>query len=367
MLSADKKYMQMALALGARGLGQVAPNPAVGCVLVKDGTIVGRGHTQKGGRPHAETEALKQAGDAAKGATAYVTLEPCSHHGKTPPCAEALIKAGIARVVIAQEDPDPRVSGKGVAMLKAAGMEVVVGVLEEEAEFLQEGFLKRIRHGRPLFTLKLATTLDGRIALESGESRWITGELARAAVHRLRASHDAVMVGIGTVLADNPELTCRLAGMESNHVVRVVVDRQLSIKLDSKLVESAQKEPTWIITREGRDAGKAAALEKKGVKIIPVPTDDVGYIDLRVAARKLGEEGLTRVLVEGGAYLAAAMLKDHVIDRLEWFTAPRVIGGDGKEGLKALGLSTLAQTPYFKPISCRLLGEDRLETFARAG
>lgn len=367
MTGTDKKYMAVALNLGARMLGQVAPNPSVGCVLVKDGRIIGRGVTQKGGRPHAETEALNCAGAEASGATAYVSLEPCSHHGKTGPCAEALIKAGIKRVVIAQEDPDPRVSGKGVAMLKAAGIEVVVGVLEDEAEFIQEGFLKRVKHGRPLFTLKLATSLDGRIALSTGESKWITGELARAAVHRLRASHDAVMVGIGTVLADNPELTCRLSGMENTHVVRVVVDRQLTIKLDSKLVEGAKLDPTWIITREKRDTSKAEALEKKGVKVIPVPSDDVGYIDLRVAARKLGEEGLTRVLVEGGAYLAAAMLKDDLIDRLEWFTAPRLIGGDGKEGLKALGLDNLQQTPRFRPIFSRQMGDDRLESFVRAG
>lgn len=363
----DKQFMDIALRLGARMLGQVAPNPAVGCVIVKDDVILGCGVTQPGGRPHAETEALKEAGDAARGATAYVTLEPCSHHGKTPPCTEALISAGITRVVIAQEDPDPRVNGKGIALLKAAGMAVTLGLCEDEAAFIQEGFLKRVKHGRPMMTLKLATTLDGRIALASGESKWITGETARAAVHRLRASHDAVMVGIGTVLADNPELNCRLPGIEHNRNVRVVVDRQLAIKLDSKLVTGAEKEPTWIITREKSDAGKAKDLEKRGVKIIPVPSDDVGYIDLRVAARKLGEEGLTRVLVEGGAYLAAAMLKEDLIDRLEWFTAPRLIGSDGKEGLKALGLDNLSQTPRFRPISCRLLGDDRLETFVRAG
>ncbi|NDE90590.1 MAG: bifunctional diaminohydroxyphosphoribosylaminopyrimidine deaminase/5-amino-6-(5-phosphoribosylamino)uracil reductase RibD, partial [Alphaproteobacteria bacterium] len=312
----DTAYMKIALNLGARMLGRVAPNPAVGCVLVKDDVIVGRGVTQAGGRPHAETQAIAQAGEHARGATAYVTLEPCSHHGKTAPCSESLIAAGVSRVVATMEDPDPRVSGKGFAMLRAAGIDVTCGVLAEEAAFQQEGFLKRIKHGRPMFTLKLASTLDGRIATESGESRWITGETARYFVHTLRSNHDAVMVGIGTVLADDPELTCRLPGLEHTSPIRIVVDRRLSIPLDAKLLKEAGEKPLWIITREKSDSGKIKELEKRGANVITVPTNDDGYIDLGVAARKLGEQGLTRVLVEGGAYLAAALIKDGVIDRL---------------------------------------------------
>lgn len=363
----DIDYMKIALNIGARMLGQVAPNPSVGCVLVNDGMIVGRGVTQPGGRPHAETQAIAQAGERARGATAYVTLEPCSHHGKTPPCSEALINAGIVRVVATMEDPDPRVSGKGFTMLRAAGIEVVSGVLAEEAAFQQEGFLKRVKHGRPMFTLKLASTLDGRIATESGESRWITGETARHYVHTLRASNDAVMVGIGTVLADDPELTCRLAGLEKASPIRVVVDRQLNIPMNGKMVTSAAEQPLWIITREKSDAGKIKELEKRGAVVLTVPTNDDGYIDLGVAARKLGERGLTRVLVEGGAYLAAALIKDGVVDRLEWITAPSLIGDDGKPSLKPLGVETLVQRHQFKPYACKMLGNDRLESFVRAG
>lgn len=363
----DIDYMKIALNMGARMLGQVAPNPAIGCVIVKHGVIVGRGVTQAGGRPHAETQALAQAGELARGATAYVTLEPCSHHGKTPPCSEGLINAGIARVVATMEDPDPRVSGKGFAMLKAAGIEVVSGVLAEEAAFQQEGFLKRVKHGRPMFTLKLASTLDGRIATESGESRWITGETARQYVHTLRATHDAVMVGIGTVLADDPELTCRLPGLEHSSPIRIVVDRQLNIPMKGKLAITANEKPCWVITREKSDTGKIKELEKRGITVLTVPTNDDGYIDLGVAARKLGEQGLTRVLVEGGAYLAAALIKDGVVDRLEWITSPSLIGDDGKPSLKPMGVETLAQRHQFKPYACKMLGNDRLESFVRAG
>ena len=363
----DIDYMRIALNMGARMLGQVAPNPAVGCVIVKDGVIVGRGVTQAGGRPHAETQAIAQAGELSRGATAYVTLEPCSHHAKTPPCSENLINAGIKRVVATMEDPDPRVSGKGFSMLAAAGIEVVNGVLAEEAAFQQEGFLKRVKHGRPMFTLKLASTLDGRIATESGESRWITGEVARNYVHTLRATHDAVMVGIGTVLADDPELTCRLPGLEHASPIRIVVDRQLNIPMKGKLAITANEKPLWIITREKSDAAKIKELEKRGATVLTVPANDDGYIDLGVAARKLGEQGLTRVLVEGGAYLAAALIKDGVVDRLEWITSPSLIGEDGKPSLKGMRVETLAGRTQFKPYANKMLGNDRLESFVRAG
>ena len=218
----DLLHMRAALALARRGLGNAWPNPAVGCVLVKEGRVIGRGWTQPGGRPHAETEALRRAGDAARGATAYVTLEPCSHHGRTPPCCEALAEAGIARVVMAMRDPDPRVNGRGLAMLRGAGIAVEEGLLEAEARALNAGFFRRIQAGMPVVTLKLASTLDGRIATASGESRWITGAAARREVHALRARHDAILVGSGTVLADDPDLTCRIPGMERVPMLRVV-------------------------------------------------------------------------------------------------------------------------------------------------
>src|SRR5215475_2950035 len=246
----DAGHMAAALDLARRGLGRVWPNPAVGCVLVRQGRVVGRGWTQPGGRPHAETEALHRAGAAAKGATAYVTLEPCSHHGRTPPCADALIAAGIARAVVAMEDPDPRVSGAGLARLREAGIKVDLGLGESEAGEINAGFFLRIRERRPLITLKLAMTLDGRIATRSGESRWITGEAARARAHLLRAQHDAVMVGSGTVLADDPLLNVRLPGLGRQSPLRIVLDGRMRLSLTSALVAGARETPTWLVTLE---------------------------------------------------------------------------------------------------------------------
>jgi diaminohydroxyphosphoribosylaminopyrimidine deaminase/5-amino-6-(5-phosphoribosylamino)uracil reductase len=366
-MSSDPHFMSIALNLGARLLGQTAPNPAVGCVIVKDGVIVGRGFTQKGGRPHAETQALVEAGEAAKGAAVYVSLEPCAHQGHTGPCAEALVKAGVARVVIPLEDPDPRVSGKGILILKKAGIDVRVGVMAEEAACLNEGFIKRIRNGRPIFTLKLATTLDGRIATAGGESRWITGEIARAHAHHLRATHDAIMVGIGTAITDNPKLDCRLAGLEDASPVRIVVDRKLQLLPDSYLAQSAKQTPLWLIAAEKADAGRAQQLEQLGAKIIRVPVNEDSYANLVVAARKLGEMDITRVLVEGGAHLAAALLREDLVDRLEWMTAPFVMGDDAKASVKTLGLEQLSQYQRFKRVSSRVLGEDRLESLVRIG
>ena len=243
--------MRAALALARRGLGNAWPNPAVGCVLVKEGRVIGRGWTQPGGRPHAETEALRRAGEAARGATAYVTLEPCSHHGRTPPCCEALAEAGITRVVMAMRDPDPRVNGRGLAMLRGAGIVVEEGLLEAEARALNAGFFRRIQAGMPVVTLKLASTLDGRIATAAGESRWITGEAARREVHALRARHDAILVGSGTVLADDPDLTCRIPGMERVPMLRVVADARLRTSPSARLVQSAGVAPVLIITAPG--------------------------------------------------------------------------------------------------------------------
>lgn len=356
-------FMGAALALARRGLGAVWPNPAVGCVIVRDGRVVGRGWTQPGGRPHAESEALARAGEAARGAAAYVTLEPCAHWGKTPPCAEALIAAGIARVVAAVEDPDPRVSGRGLRRLATAGVAVESGLLAEEAAGINAGFFQRVRLGRPLVALKLATTLDGRIAAASGESRWITGPAARERAHLMRATHDAVMVGSGTALADDPELTCRLPGLEGRSPVRVVLDARLRTPPAARLVAAARRVPSWLLTTPESDPARRAALADRGVTLIDVPPGPAGGLDLAAALQALGERGLTRVLVEGGAGVAAALLRAGLVDRLCWFHAPLLIGGDGVPAVAALGCDRLADMPSFERVSVEALGEDMLTTF----
>lgn len=357
--------MRAALGLARRGLGNVWPNPAVGCVIVKDGRVVGRGWTQPGGRPHAETEALAMAGDAARGATAYVTLEPCSHHGKTPPCAEALVQAGVARVVAAIEDSDPRVSGQGLELLRKAGIEVKLGVCAEEARELNAGFFLRVRENRPLVTLKLATTLDGRIATHSGESKWITGEAARHAAHLLRAESDVIMVGSGTVLADDPELTCRLPGLDDRSPVRVVVDGRMRLPLTSRLVTGANDVATWMLTLEGGDPERIEAYQEAGVDVIEVPASPETTVDLDAAMAVLAESGVTRVLVEGGAHLAAGLLRAGLVDRLVWFRAARLIGGDGLPAAVGFGVDHLGQTPRFERIDTIPVAEDAMEIYKK--
>lgn len=367
--SNDIANMEAALALARRGLGRVWPNPAVGCVLVEgtaDGHVVGRGWTQPDGRPHAETEALRRAGDAARGAVAYITLEPCDHHGQTPPCTTALVDAGIGRYVIAVLDPDPRVSGSGVARLEAAGVPVATGVCAEPAEALNAGFFLRITEGRPLFTVKTATTLDGRIATRSGESRWITGEPARALVHGLRAGHDAVMIGSATAIEDDPQLTCRLPGMEERSPIRIVADSRLRLPLTSRLVEAAASVPVWLLTIEDADATRRQAYTAAGVEVIAAPGDEDGAPDLAWAAQEFARRGLTRVLVEGGGRLSAALLRRGLVDRLAWFRAPRLIGGDGVPAAATLGVDHLSDTPRFELVSTQPAGTDVLETYVRA-
>ena len=373
---ADVERMRAALALAGRGLGNVWPNPAVGCVIVQSGEIqggqtgggqvVGRGWTQPGGRPHAETQALARAGDAARGATAYVSLEPCAHYGKTPPCAEALIKAGVARVVSACEDPDHRVAGRGHALLREAGVAVTVGVLAEEARRLNLGFFLARLHDRPMTTLKLATTLDGRIAARTGHSKWITGEAARAASHRLRADHDAILVGVGTALADDPDLTCRLPGMEHRSPVRVVFDSRLRLPLTAKLVTTATQVPTWVMTLAATDAhhkARAAALAAAGARVFHVPADAAGMPDVAAALKVLAGEGITRLLAEGGAHVAASLLRAGVVDRLEWFRAPGLIGGDGLPAAQGFGLDRVDVMPRFFRLSVQRLGDDVWERY----
>lgn len=357
--------MLTALSLARRGLGMVWPNPTVGCVLVKDGRVVGRGSTGKGGRPHAETVALAQAGAAARGATAYVSLEPCSHHGQTGPCAQALISAGVARVVAAIEDPDPRVSGGGYAMLRQAGVVVESGLCCEAAAEINAGFFRRVCSGRPLLTLKVASSMDGRIATHAGESKWITGVAARTAGHRLRAENDAILVGSGTVVTDNPDLTCRLPGLTDRSPIRVVVDGHLRLPLTSKLVASAHQHPTWVVTQTGNDLDRLRAFADCGVEIIEVASSADSKVDLAAAMNELGRRGLTRVLVEGGAHLSAALLHLNLVDRLAWFRAPILLGGDAVPAVMPFAVNRLDQAPRFSRLSVAELGQDIFEYLVR--
>lgn len=353
----DRRFMALALTLAARGLGAVAPNPAVGCVIVQGSTIVGRGWTQTGGRPHAETVALAQAGDLARGSTVYVTLEPCAHHGATPPCADALVAARVARVVSAVTDPDPRVSGRGHALLRAAGVAVQEGVLEAEARELNAGFLSRVIRARPWLTLKLALTLDGRIATASGASRWITGESARRAVHFMRARHDAVMVGIGTALADDPELTVRELGF-SRQPVRIVMDSNLRLGAASKLAQTVELAPVWL-------CHTCPPRALPGARMVGCAANPDGSIDLADAMHRLAEAGLTRVLCEGGGRLAAGLLARGLVDELVCFTAGRVFGAEGLPAVAALADVGLPRPPDFTLVETRKLGEDLLQRWRR--
>lgn len=368
-MRSDHDWMQAALALARRGLGRTWPNPAVGCVLVRDGRLIGSGFTQPGGRPHAETEALAQAGRqadgrGARGATAFVTLEPCSHHGRTPPCADALVAAGIARAVIATGDPDPRVGGQGISRLEAAGIEVQTGIGEREARAINAGFFLKVEHRRPLVTLKLATSLDGKLALGNGQSRWITGEAARAQGHMLRATHDAIAVGIGTVTADDPELTCRLPGLQDRSPVRVVFDGQGRIAGDARLVGTAQQHRTIVITEIALVPRLATRLIGAGVDVHGVDRRD-GALDLVDALRILAGLGITRLLVEGGARLAASFVRADLVDRIVWYRAPMVIGEDGRGGVAALELHQLGKAARYSRTAMQMLGPDVMESFER--
>jgi diaminohydroxyphosphoribosylaminopyrimidine deaminase/5-amino-6-(5-phosphoribosylamino)uracil reductase len=361
----DEAHMRAALTLAARGLGNTWPNPSVGCVIVKGGVVVGRGWTAPGGRPHAETEALRRAGEAARGATAYVTLEPCCHWGRTPPCTDALIAAGVGRVVVALRDPDPRVDGRGLRLLREAGIAVEHGVLEAEAASVTAGFIKRVSAGLPMVTLKLASTLDGRIATRTGESRWITGPVARRAVHAMRARHDAVLVGSGTVLADDPDLTCRLQGAAAEPTVRVVADGRLRTPPTARLFDA--NAPAWIATRPGHAEAGLAPLRARGAELVEVPAaeDKVG-LDLAALLRALAVRGITRVFAEGGAALAAGLLRAGLVDRLAWFHAPAVMGADGRPAADALPLDMLSAMPRFRRVSAAVLGPDLLSEFEAA-
>jgi len=366
--AADQRFMQLALTLGRRGQGRTWPNPAVGAVVVRDGVIVGRGWTQPGGRPHAEPVALGRAGEAARGATFYVTLEPCSHHGKSPPCADAIIAAGIARVVSAIEDPNPEVAGQGHAKLRAAGITVDIGLCAEEAAHDHAGHFRRIRDKRPHVILKLAVSSDDKIGAAGRKPVAISGEAARSRVHLLRAECDAILVGIGTVQADDPPLTCRLPGMEARSPVRVVLDRALRISGTSRLVHSARETPLWVMTSDLAEAPAAVKLGAAGAQVIRVKTASSPQqgLDLNAVLHALADKGITRLLVEGGARVASSFVAAGLADEVWLLRGPDAVGADGIAALDALPLDTITQSPDYRVRASESLQQDTLTIYERA-
>ncbi|MES5487796.1 bifunctional diaminohydroxyphosphoribosylaminopyrimidine deaminase/5-amino-6-(5-phosphoribosylamino)uracil reductase RibD [Bradyrhizobium sp. INPA03-11B] len=364
--AADLRFMQLALALGRRGLGRTWPNPAVGAVIVKDGVIVGRGWTQPGGRPHAEVEALRRAGEAVRGATLYVTLEPCSHFGRSPPCADAVVAAGLARVVSAIEDPNPDVGGKGHAKLRAAGIAVDVGLCQAEAARDHAGHFRRITDKRPHVILKLAVSADDKIAAHGHKPVAISGEAARTRVHLLRAQCDAILVGIGTVKADDPLLTCRLPGMAARSPVRVVLDRALRISGDSRMVHSARETPLWVMTSDLAEAPAAVKLGAAGAQVIRVAASASAGLDLPAVLHALAEKGITRLLVEGGSRVADSFVAAGLVDEIWLLRGPEPIGADGVPALDAMPLDAITQSPAFRLRASETLGKDSLTIYERA-
>lgn len=355
--------MALALTLGRRGQGNTWPNPAVGCVLVRDGRIVGRGWTKPGGRPHAETEALAQAGDLARGATAFVTLEPCAHHGHTPPCADALIAAGVARVVVAVEDSDSRVAGKGLTMLRDAGIEVEIGVMADEAARDLQGFFLKTDLGRPFLTLKLAESLDGRIATATGESQWITGPDSRRLVHAMRARHDAVMVGGGTARIDDPSLNVRDLGIEQQPV-RVVVSRRLDIPLLGNLARTAKEIPVWIAHGRDADPMLVDTWRNLGAEMLPCDLEGVRLSPASIL-QALGGQGLTRVYCEGGGALAASLMAAGLVDELVTFHAGMALGAEGYPAIGAMGIERLDNAPRYRLAETQQVGTDLMTVWRR--
>ena len=356
----DVQYMRQALDLARGGLGFVSPNPLVGCVIVKDGAIVGRGYHQRFGGSHAEVHALQEAGARARGAVLYVNLEPCSHTGKTPPCADAVIQARVSRVVVALRDPNPLVAGRGLSRLEIAGIPITVGVCEAEARKLNEAFLKYISTGCPFVTLKSAITLDGKIATRTGASRWITGELARQAGHQLRHAADAILVGIGTVLQDDPQLTTRLPDRQGVNPLRVIVDSTLRLPLQAQVTDVAADRRTLVATTAQAPAVQCEQLRARGVEVVCFPAYDDGRVDLEALLRYLGEHGIANMLVEGGATLSATLLRRRLVDKVLFFVAPKIIGGDGISVIGTCGVETMEQVISLRDVVGQRLGQDFL-------
>jgi diaminohydroxyphosphoribosylaminopyrimidine deaminase/5-amino-6-(5-phosphoribosylamino)uracil reductase len=350
----DATFMRLAVRLGRKGLGRTSPNPPVGAVVVRGGEIVGRGYHRRAGEPHAEVEALRAAGERASGATLFVTLAPCNHHGRTPPCTEAVVAAGIRRVVVGVRDPNARVSGDGLTRLRRRGLAVEVGVEAAACAELIAAFRTSVETGLPLVTLKLAASLDGRIATRTGDSRWITGVRARSLVHRLRNEMDAVMVGAGTVIADDPSLTCRQRG--GRDPLRVVVDGRLRIPLGAQVLTNEAARGTLVAT-VSHDSNRIEKLRRRGATVLVLPGNGE-RLSLRRLLRRLARRGVQSVLIEGGATLAAAALREKVVHRLLWFFAPKLIGGDGVPMLGPLGVARLGGAPAVRLLSVHRLGDD---------
>jgi diaminohydroxyphosphoribosylaminopyrimidine deaminase / 5-amino-6-(5-phosphoribosylamino)uracil reductase len=358
----DQRFMALALNLGRRGLGRTWPNPAVGAVIVKDGVVIGRGWTQPGGRPHAEVEALRRAGAAARGATLYVTLEPCSHHGKSPPCADAVVAAGIARVVSALEDPNPEVAGRGHARLRAAGIAVEAGVGAEAARRDHAGHIRRMRDGRPHVMLKLAVSADGKAGAAGRRPVAITGEAVRDRVHLLRAKSDAITIGIGTALADDPMLTCRLPGMAKDSPVRVVLDSELRLPLGSRLVQTAWETPLWVIGTPNAARSVEEALQARGPEVLREGGGG-GRLDLPAVLKLLAAKGITRLMIEGGPTLAAALIAADLVDEAYFFHSAAIVGSDGLDALD--GPATAGLAKRLRRVISEPVGPDRLDRYER--
>jgi len=359
----DERFMRLALTLGRRNLGHTWPNPAVGAVIVKDGIILGRGWTQQGGRPHAEVEALRHAKKAAQGATMYVTLEPCSHQGKSPPCADAIARAGIARVVSAIEDPNPEVAGKGHERLREKGVAVDIGLGADEARRTHAGHFTRISQGRPHVTLKLAISADGKAGLAGRKPAPITGEAARERVFQMRAASDAILVGIGTVLSDDPQLTCRLPGMFERSPVRVVLDETLRVPLATSVISTVRETPTWVFTSRKPSALAEEILQQKGCKVFRVD-DNSGQLDLQQVLEVLAEQGITRLMVEGGPTVAASFVAADLVDDAILLRGEKPIGAGGIDPLADMPLDSLTGRLTLR--GSEKLGVDTIETLTRA-
>ena len=353
----DEMYMERALELAAKGRGTTTPNPMVGAVIVKNGRIIGEGYHIRAGEGHAEVNAVKNAVEDVTGATMYVTLEPCSHYGKTPPCADKIVEKKIGRVVVGALDPNPLVAGRGIEKIRNAGIPVITGVLAERSIALNEVFMKYIVTKRPFVLLKAAMSLDGKIATAEGESQWISCETSREEVHRLRHELTGIMAGIGTVLADDPMLNCRIPG--GKQPVRIIVDSHLSIPEESKLVCSAKEFPLVVAAVENSDAAKKERLAEQGVKVIEVSADDAGHVDLNILMDCLGEMKIDSILLEGGGRLAEGALKAGLVDKVQFYIAPMLIGGESaKTPVEGRGIAALSEAWHISNWKAEVIGDD---------
>ena len=357
---ADRRFMKMALKLAAKGSGLVSPNPMVGAVMVRDGEVVGQGWHRRYGEPHAEVMALKAAGDLARGATLYVTLEPCNHHGQTPPCTKAILAAGVARVVAASSDPNRKVNGGGAAFLKAQGLQVEMGLLAATARRLNEAWFTWLETDRPFVIAKAACSLDGKIATRTGDSQWLTGEAARAFGHRLRHACDAILVGVGTVLADDPQLTARLPRRRAEDPIRLVLDSRLRIPLTAHLLHLNSPAPTLIATTSAAPPKKIQDLEALGATVL-VMSEENGRVDLESLMAELGCRQVQSLLVEGGAEVLGTFFDRNLVDKFYFFYAPKFLGSQEAIGvLGGVGVDRLAQAHMARDLSLRRLGPDLL-------